>query len=466
MLTMQIPENISRRELLKGICGGVIAGGLTMFPWSSGCRKTSSSKPVNIILITLDTTRADSLGCYGYKRDTSPCLDKLANESVLYTRALATSSWTLPSHASLFTGKFTSSHGARYDPEGPLSLASALDPNSEHYRKHRARTISSQENTLAQILQDAGYVTGAVVSGPWLKKVFGLDKGFDHYADDQITALNGKKASDVTSQALRWLKRIGSDPFFLFLNYFDPHYPYNPPGEFLHAFLPADGRPVENITSPEDLRALYDAEILYMDYHIGQLLINLKTLGLYDNTLIIVTSDHGELFGEHGQMGHGNTLYQEELHVPLMVKYPGSELGARREDRAIQLIDILPMILNRLNIPFPPGIQGNAPPDIAHPILAEVYPLAFRQGYQGEWRALYEGSFKFLWNSQGNSLLVNLDDDPRETVNLIDRYGEKARAMEATIEALLASLPKPGPAGPQQKIDEHTREALQSLGYL
>jgi hypothetical protein len=124
------------------------------------------------------------------------------------------------------------------------------------------------------------------------------------------------------------------------------------------------------------------------------------------------------------------------------------------------------MILNRLDIPLPPDIQGSNPPLIAHPIFAEIYPLPFRDKYQGDWRALYEGNFKFLWNSMGKSLLFNLKDDPGETVNLITRDGERAQAMEASMEALLASLPKPAATGPRQEIDEHTRETLKSLGYL
>lgn len=442
-----------------------MAGGLSLLP-GSGCRRPVRNKRVNIILITLDTTRADSLGCYGYKRDTSPCLDELAQESVLYTRALAPSNWTLSSHASLFTGKFTYSHGARHDPEGPFNLGIALGPNNEDYTRHRTRTIGSQEHTLAQILKDAGYATGAVVSGPWLKRIFGLKKGFTFYNDYGITVLNGKRALEVTSQALLWLKQMSIGSFLLFLNYFDPHFPYDPPGEFFHAFLPEDGRPAQSHSSYENMKALYDGEIRYMDYHIGQLLKNLKALGLYDNSCIIVTADHGELFGEHGMQGHGNTLYQEELQIPLIVKYPAGEVRARRDDRFIQLIDILPMILNRLDIPLPPNIQGNVPSRIDHPIFAETYPLPFRDKYQGDWRALYEGDFKFLWNSMGRNLLFNLKDDPGETTNLIESQGQKARAMEASMGKLLVSLPRPGPAGPQQKIDEHTRDVLKSLGYL
>ncbi len=432
----------------------------------SGCHKPVRDKRVNIILITLDTTRADSLGCYGYTRDTSPCLDEFAKESVLYTRALAPSSWTLSSHASLFTGKFTYSHGARHDPEGAFNLGIALDPDNQDYNRHRARSISSQEHTLAQILKAAGYATCAVVSGPWLKRIFGLNKGFDIYYDYGITVLNGKRARQVTSQARSMLKRMSTRPFFLFLNYFDPHFPYNPPGNYFHASLPEDGRPSQSHSSYENMKALYDGEIRYMDDYIGHLFNDLKALGFYDTSWIIVTSDHGELFGEHGLMGHGNTLYQEELQIPLIVKYPAGEARARRDDRVVQLIDILPMILDRLDIPLPPDIQGNVPSRIDHPIFAEAYPLPFHDKYQGDWRALYTGNFKFLWNSMGKNLLFNLKDDPGETVNLIERDRKKAQAMGSSMEKLLASLPKPTSAGPRQKIDGQTREALKSLGYL
>jgi arylsulfatase len=456
---------LSRRKFLKRICGGIIASGLSYLPLSIGCRKPSRGENLNIILIILDTTRADRLGCYGYKRQTSPWLDRLANESVVYTRAIAPSSWTLPSHASLFTGKYTTSHGARYDPNGPLNLTNAIKDQSDWNKKFRARGLGKKEHMLAEILKKAGYATGAVVSSPWLKRIFGLDKGFDYYDDDQITNFFSKRASQVTSQALRWLKRTSRKKFFLFLNYFDPHYPYMPPGKFAHAFLPKGSLPPGIKNSPEEMNALYDAEILYMDYHIGKLLKKLKQLGLYDSSWIIVTADHGELLGEHGQIGHGNSLYQGELHIPLIIKYPGTEVTPRQEDVCLQLTDILPMILKRLQIPSPPNIQGNVPPTIKHPIFAEVYPLP-SVSQDGTWRTIYNGNFKFLWNSKGNNLLFNLDEDPSESINLLEQYPDRAKSMELAINEFITSLPKPGPSGPPQEIDNDTKKALKSLGYV
>ena len=181
--------------------------------------------------------------------------------------------------------------------------------------------------------------------------------------------------------------------------------------------------------------------------------------------MIIITADHGELLGEHGLTGHGKFLFQEELHIPLIVKYPGSEVSYREEDGYIQLIDILPMILNRLNIPLPEDIQGNIPPKIDHPILAEVYPLPVLTKY-GEWRALYRDQFKFLWNSNGDHLLINLVDDPAESINLIKKYPDRAKVMELSMNQFIATLPHPGPSEDPLEIDEETKKALTGLGYI
>jgi len=405
------------------------------------------------MLLTLDTTRADSLGCYGYGRPTSPNLDRLASQSTQYTRAIASSSWTLPAHASIFTGKFTASHGACYDPEGPLLLSQAIEGP---WRQYRARGLSPQERTLAMILKEAGYATGAVVGGPWLKRVFGLDRGFDYYDDDQISEVNGRRADQITPTALRWIERGDqARPFFLFLNYFDPHAPYAPPEPFATRFTGA----------PQELRSVYDAEIYFMDHHIGLLLDGLKKLDAYDRTLIIVTSDHGELLGEHGQFGHGNYLYQEELAIPVLVKYPAGEVQPGRSDLLVQPLDILPMILERLGIPRPSGIQGGLPPDLGHPIAAEVYPLDF-SAPEGHWRALFHGDYKFLWNSKGKHQLFQLRDDPHEEANLIGREPERAQKMSSYLLKYLASLPSPGAAGPPTPVDEETLRALKSLGYV
>ena len=459
---------LTRRELLKcGLYGGAVAG-LSGNLWLGGCLKKRNRGNPNIVLITLDTTRVDHLSCYGYRRQTSPNLDQLASQSILYTRAIAPSSWTLPSHASLLTGKFTSSHGARYDPEGPIHLTDAI-PGPKGWEEYRARGLAKEERTLPSVLKEAGYTTGAVIGGPWLKKVFGLDKGFDFYDDSGISTMNGRAARQVTESALKWVESVHGKKFFLFLNYFDPHIPWSAPEGFALRFLPKDtrlnGRSVIHELTVEERNALYDAEILYMDHYIGELLQGLKADDLYKNSWIIVTADHGELIGEHGKFGHGKYLYQEELHVPFFAKYPDGEESAKRIDSWVQLTDIMPMIFERLGIPVPKEIQGSPPPRINHPVIAETYPLPFITR-DGHWRAIYEGNFKFLWNSEGRNLLFNLEDDPSEMHNLSEQERGRAETMMAELDQFLTGLPKPGAAEPGKRLEQETEKALRSLGYL
>jgi arylsulfatase A-like enzyme len=459
-----VAGGMSRRELLKRAAGACLAAaGAISLPAGLGCAGRGRRDRPNIILITLDTTRRDRLGCYGADRQTSPNLDRLAEDSSLYTQAFSTSSWTLPAHASLFTGKHPSSHGARHDPEGPLRLSQAIRGGKD-WDQLRARGLAEGERTLAGILQEAGYVTGAVVAGPWMKRIFGLDRGFGAYDDFQILARNGRPAAEVTLSASRWVEDVRGERFFLFLNYFDPHGPYFPPPAFRHAFLPEGASP-ESSGSIDTIRALYDAEILYMDHHIGKLLDRLRELDLYDGTWILVTADHGELLGEHSLMGHGHTLYQEELHVPLLVKHPDGENGPARIDVPVQVTDILPMILERLKIPPPPSIQGTARPGDDRPIIAEVHPLPSISAF-GSSRAIIDGGFKFIWNEKGDHLLFHLTEDPGENVNLIARKPDRVKRLASKLERTLAALPKPGPAGPERAVDEETERALKSLGYL
>ena len=462
--TKKLHNGLTRRELLKYGLYASLGAGLSSNLWLSGCSKKPGIKRPNIILITLDTTRADHLGCYGHYRRTSPNLDRLADESVLYTRAIAPSSWTMPSHMSLFTGKFTSSHGVRYDPDGSFYLTDAIS-GPEDWQMYRARGPAQNEVTLAGILKEAGYATGAVVGGPWLKKIFGLNKGFDYYDDSEISSLNGRLASQVNDSALKWLEESRKNEFFLFLNYFDPHVPFRPPEEYARKFFRNGTHLKGGKPTREGIIALYDAEIFYMDHHIGLLLKKLKAFNLYDNTMIIVTADHGELLGEHGEYGHGKHLYQEEIHVPLFIKYPDSEVSPNRTNVQVQLNDIMAIILERLGLPVPRGIQAGVPPNIGHPILAEAYPLSVLS-QDGHWRTIFDGDLKFIWNSKGNHLLFNLRDDLREKRNLAMGKPEKIKSMQSRLNRYLAKLPGPGPAAAAHKLDEDTKKALKSLGYV
>ena len=210
---------------------------------------------------------------------------------------------------------------------------------------------------------------------------------------------------------------------------------------------------------------MYNTEIMYMDHHIGRLIESLKERGLYDSTWIIVTADHGELFGEHETFGHGKFLYQEEIHIPLIVKYPRGEVAPGTSDVPVQLVDLFPMICAHRNLPLPGGIQGQVPGHVDHPIIAETYPLEF-QSINGHWRAIFHGNYKYLWNSQGNHLLVNLDVDPGENQNLLHREPEQAEKMQVALNGYLATLPKPGATSLAGEVDEETQRALKSLGYL
>lgn len=395
-----------------------------------------------MVLITLDTTRRDRLGCYGYSRETSPNLDALAARSVVFDRAVAASSWTLPSHASIFTGKLPSSHGADYDPEGPLRLTQAIE-GPEEWAEYRASGLPPGETTLSLLLREQGYRTAAVVGGPWMKRVFGLDRGFETYDDEGIGDVNGRLASEVTASALEILQRTNG-PFLLFLNYFDPHGPYEAPSPFGGTFG----------MEPGDR---YDEEILYMDHHLGRFLEGMKADGLFDDSLILVTADHGELLGEHGKMGHGASLFEEEIRVPFLVKYPGDEVVPGRSREPVHHVDVLPMILERVGLS--PGARGR------QPLLAEVNPLAFMSP-EGSWRALYLGRHKLLWNSLGNHALFDLESDPGERNDLSG--GDPARVAEAigVLEKVLSSLPPPGEPGPPAALDEETLKALRSLGYV
>lgn len=428
------------------------------------CRDGRPAPHPPVILISLDTTRADRLGCYGAPRATSPNIDRLAAEATVYTRAVSTSSWTLPAHASLFTGKLTTSHGAHYDPAGPLDLASVIEAPAE-WRAYRARPLPESERTLAELLRDAGYATAGFAAGPWLKRPFGLAQGFETWDDSGIDSANGRRADRLTDAALLWLARAGERPLFLFLNYFDPHGPYVAPEPYGRAFL-ASGAPLsDGVPQGEELRARYDGEILFMDHHLGRLLEELKRNGLYDSALIVVTADHGELLDEQGRIGHGQSLTEPELRIPLLVKRPRGEAAPARSDAPVQLIDVLPLILERLGLPAPPGIQGGVPPVVGHPIVAEVYPLEALSA-DGHWRALYEGRRKFLWSSLGRHALFDLERDPGETRNLVAGERERFDRTAGLLARYLDSLPRPGDAGPARALDPQTQEALRSLGYV
>jgi arylsulfatase A-like enzyme len=460
---------LDRRKFLKRAlyatgAAGTLGAGLSLFPRVSEL-VAPETRPA-IVLITLDTTRADHLSCYGYPRKTCPNLDRLAAESLVFEKAISPATWTLPAHASLFTGKFAATHGVCKAIDGVLNLV-VSDYGPEAVNHYRAHPMAAGEHTLAMLLRDAGYRTSAVVAGPWLKRVFGMDRGFEEYDDNNIETVNARPADQVTDRAIELLSEPCRQPRFLFLNYFDAHFPYQPPKEFTQLYSSSDldgRRPGAQSSVDARTNLLYDAEIRFMDQHLGRLFEELKRLGIYDDAWIIVTADHGEMLGEHGVMGHPGVVYQEAVHIPLIVKHPRAQQKTGRVDGWIQLIDLFPMVLAAARVAPPAGIQGQLPGEIEHPILIESRTLeGINSG--GDWFAVISDDWKFVFSTEGNHMLFNLQTDSREQRNLFAVYPNTARRLDDLMHEYLAGLPE-APARNSIPIDKPTQAQLKSLGYV
>ena len=300
--------------------------------WS---RQTQRAK--NVIMLMVDTTRADHLGVYGYGRATSPTIDAFARECVLFKYAITAMPWTPGSVAAMFTGLYASTLGM-------VPRETRIEAKRESFKLKRAHV------TLAEALKDQGFATYAVSSNPWISAAFGFEQGFD-----QFKFLPHGRANKVTEQAIKAVEelRAQSAPFFLFVLYIDPHSPYNPPGVF-HGKFSGD---VKGDYSPEmtGLINKYDGEIAFMDEELGKLLGHLKKTGLYDDAIILLAADHGEQFMEHGETRHGKMLYNEEVHVPMMLK---SGAPPREVGYTVSTVDIYPTLLDLLKIEPAANLQG------------------------------------------------------------------------------------------------------------
>lgn len=374
----------------------------------------------NIILISLDTVRADHLHCYGYHRPTSPTLDSLAARGWLFRNVVAQSSWTLPSHASLFSSLYLSSHGViTWDDALPQEVV-----------------------TLPEVLRGEGYLTGAVIGGA-LGARHGLNQGFDTYDSRCFTSATKSTVTNpcTHAHAVEWLRTWGHAPFFLFLHYWDAHDPYVPPPpydtlfdqgyhgsvkgwETLNGWEPLLARHGGSFTglSRQDrdhIMALYDGEIASTDHSLGMLFHELRALDLEKKTLVVVTSDHGDEFLEHGRTGHGKTLFRELVDIPLIWVEPRGRPRPRTVEGVTQSLDIAPTILNYLDIPAPAAMQGRSLLPAIHgsgippmPAYSEVVGFNLRQGRQ---YAVVSGQRKLILQTKDGALdAYDLAADPRE----------------------------------------------------
>lgn len=403
-------------------------------------RRSSDGDAIrNVVLISIDTCRADRLSCYGFGKKTTPNIDAVASEGVLFESALTPVPLTTPAHSSMLTGTYPPTHGVRLN-------------NGER--------LAESNVTLAEMLRDAGYQTGGFVGSFPLEARFALNQGFDTY-DCRFTKLNDKSvllgertAEEVSRPAVAWLDKHASKPFFLFLHYYDAHHPYEPP-------------PAYASVCPEDP---YAAEIAYVDSWIGHVLERLRQLDAYENTLIIITGDHGESLGEHGEATHGVFVYQSTLRVPLVVRAPGMRRGQEVDGHA-SLVDIVPTVLDLLGLKPSARIQGRTlrsglagdpvsdkrPPIYCESLDAATFGCSPLNG-------LVEGHWKYIRAPRQE--LYDLAGDPGERINVLEKEPEVAGQLRNRLEAMLqqmeAEAAKPGPT----PRDAEAVKQLATLGYV
>ena len=436
-----------------------------------------ASRP-NVLLITIDTLRADHLSSYGYPLKTSPVMDRLAEQGARFSSTYSAIPLTGPSHISLFTSRFPQEHGARVN-----GYAVAKD---------------SKWLFLPQILQRFGYSNAAYISAwPLTSRLTHLDRWFDLYDEDLSRKYqlfnSGRYAEDVTPLAMRRLEeRPEGQPFFLWVHYFDPHSPYHaregfqdldPSGHPDNRPAPLDGEMAERIRN-------YDSEIAYADAHIGKLLAKVDELGLRDSTMVVLTSDHGESLGEHGYVGHGRSLSQGIVSIPLIVRYPGVIPAGQVIDDNVSLLDITPTILDftigdQNEQDLPTAFTGRS---LAAALTAEepipdrpirYITFAGKKGWMPRWIASLWvnadrtplrvgqtlGDQKSIWNPRGKTLsLFDVPHDPFEQNPVVlskrdSRYRAQAKPLRRWFEATDLS-------DGESRMSERDVEVLKSLGYI
>jgi arylsulfatase A-like enzyme len=459
--------------LTSGVCIAAVL--IVIYPVvSSWFFSTKVQPPRGIILISLDTLRADHLGIYGYHRNTSPYIDAFARENIIFENAVVQSSWTLPSHMSIMTSLYPSSHGV----------------------KSKEQRLAEDHVTLAELVQKGGYKTAAFADGAFMRKVYGFDKGFDLYDGDKRVGI-----AHILPKVKKWLDANKSNPFFLFIHCYDIHDPYTPPPpydsifhDFTYTgqFVPTTKNMQaaawrRKVVTDQDLRhikALYDGGIRYTDERIGRFLAYLEESGLQDKTLIIITSDHGEEFKEHGSFLHWKLYFRPNLHVPLIMHIPNFPKKGIRINELVESIDILPTILDTADLPPHEKAQGRT-----------LLPIIKRNGtfFRRLWWQLFhffsggeKAAFAEHRESKGKKrhdysiitdhyqMIYSLSPQANQLFNIKDdpqAENDIAKDRPAVVEHMMSQITSmylvpPSYRAPQFILDEQTSEQLQALGYI
>lgn len=433
-----------RYRLRQAACAVVLIALAACTQSSNRPAKSQDSVPplrhVNLVVVTIDTLRADRLHCYGNQAIKTPTLDALAQRGVLFEHAVAQTPLTPPSHASIFTG---------------------TNPNVHHVRNTGGFALQASPIPLAKILQTQGWDTAAFIGASVLKKAFGFNQGFDVY-DDQMPKPDKsleerdypeRRAGVVVDHALTWLNAQSGKPFFAWLHLYDPHEPYDPPTPFREKYK----------------QNLYDGEIAYTDQQLGRFLDAVAKKAPADQTIVVVLADHGESLGEHGEFNHGIFLYDATLRIPFLMAGPGVPAGVRVEQQ-VRTIDVLPTVLELMGSKAPGSVQGvSLTPAFATKNVATEYSYEetlypkMNMGWS-ELRGIRTAKWKYVRAPKPE--LYDLTLDPFEKTNVLDAHPKEFRELEAQLKALTPGSESGVEKVSSSQVDSRTMEQLKSLGYL
>jgi len=447
----------------------------------AGASPAMNAKP-NVILISLDTLRADHLHCYNYPLATSPNIDALAAGGIVFENSVAQANWTLPSHMSIMTSQLPMVHGVI----------------------NRQLKLAPSEVTLAEILKNEGYATVGITGGYNVDARFGFSQGFDEYHGDKLSYLRdeerrkygqGVRLARLLPQAIAKISKLKGRPFYLFLHAWDVHAPYMPHEGYIEKFSKDYHGDIDVVTheymialnqktkrATEDdlarIRALYDNEILFADHYLGELFKALDRLDLRGKTIIVLTSDHGDSHMEHGFINHNETLFNPEIHVPLIISYPGRLPAGRRVKAVVRGIDVAPTILDLAGVPYSKKV--------AHEFQGQSLvgswdgnhrqtPAISEAGAQKGWKrrlAIRSGRYKLIWSRDLKDRdvieLYDLEADPGEYNDISTREPEVAKNLRMRLEREIrdsANIRSSNHAG-KLRPDAEFEERLKGLGYL
>lgn len=397
---------------------------------------------LNLVVITLDTTRADHIGAYGSTLVKTPAFDRLAREGTLFAQTMSSAPLTLPAHSSMFTGRFPPEHGVR--------------DNGGFY-------LADTQTTLAEMLKARGFATGGFIAAFVLDGKWGISQGFDQYFDDfDIAERRGRSigniqrpGNEVVDKALPWIDGVKDSRFFAWIHLYDPHTPYDPPEPFKTEYK---GHP-------------YRGEVAFTDAQVGRVIDFLEQRGLLDRTVVAVLGDHGESLGDHGEDSHGFFIYESVTHVPFVLRAPFARTGSRRVEDPVRLVDLAPTLLDLAGLPVPSNISGRSLVPLMTGDTAELglegYAEAMYALHHFGWsdlRALRSGRYKLI--DAPRPELFDLVRDPRETTNIFEERRAVGDGMVARLRQMEQGFEHVTAAQPAEDVDPDVRARLAALGYV